>query len=179
MTRQSIPLIIQDTSEFARLLSRELPVEIGHQAMLNHLSRAGGYRNWQHLRAVRGVPDVGQMPDETRVARAARHFSPDGLLDRFPGKTGMQMLCLWVLWARLPKKQIMTEREISARLDQMCCFRDAAQLRRSMVEGGLVRRNLDGSVCERVEQRPTVDAIALIARIPDPRSRFSESVGSG
>lgn len=59
----------------------------------------------------------------------------------------------------------MSEREISQAVDHMTLFRDAAQIRRGMLEHRLVMRNLDGSAYERIEQAPPPEARALITQL--------------
>lgn len=162
MTRDVIPLQIDDLSHFARSLRAGLASPPSHLEMLGQIARAAGYRNYQHLRAsIAPVPQV----DRKRVERALRHFDGQGRLMRFPGRMQMQWLCLWPLWARLPARQEMSERQISARIDALTGFRDAAQLRRSMVEAGLVTRSLDGAVYLRREQAPPPEARALISAV--------------
>lgn len=163
--RTAVPLHIADLSAFARQMARQMPDAASHQTWLNHMARASGHRNWQHLKAAQGMVEPDPAPDMKQVKRALSLFDSDGRLLRFPGRTGMQMLCLWVLWARLPAGKPMDERVISERLDDMACFRDAAQLRRSMVEGKLLRRTRDGSQYDRIERRPPPEARVLIARL--------------
>ncbi|MGH1413126.1 MAG: DUF2087 domain-containing protein [Pelagimonas sp.] len=162
MTRETITLEIKDLKKFAQILRTELPHKPSHVETLSLVARAAGYRNFQHLRA-QNTPQP--QADAKLVARAHEHFDPQGQLIRWPGKTRIQALCLWVLWARLPARAVMTERQISARIDDMTLFHDAAQIRRGMVEHRLVGRNLDGSAYERIEQAPPPEARALIAKL--------------
>ncbi|MBE9635810.1 DUF2087 domain-containing protein [Salipiger pacificus] len=162
MKRDTIPLAIDDLSGFARALRAGLEAAPSHQQMLGLIARAAGYRNYQHLRAkVTPAPKA----DPQLVSRALRHFDGQGLLLRFPGRTAIQGLCLWALWARIPPRTAFTEREISARLDALCAFRDAAQVRRSMVENRMLERTRDGAVYLRVETRPSAEALALISAL--------------
>ncbi|SDG25423.1 DUF2087 domain-containing protein [Alloyangia pacifica] len=160
--RETIPLAIDDLSGFARALRAGLEAPPSHQQMLGLIAKAAGYRNFQHLRA--GIVPAPKA-DVKAVSRALRHFDGQGLLLRFPGRTVMQALCLWPLWARIPPRQPFTEREISARIDALCTFRDAAQIRRTMVENRMLDRTRDGSVYTRVERRPSAEALALIAAL--------------
>ena len=161
MPRQPISLTIADISGFARALGSQVQDDAGHQTWLNRISRAAGYRNFQHLSATR----KGAEPpaDTARVTRALRYFDDAGAFAHWPGKTGLQELCLWAVWARLPAERAMSEREISQIIDQVTSLGDAAQIRRSLVETGRVTRSLDGSDYRRIEQRPPPDARALIA----------------
>lgn len=56
----------------------------------------------------------------------------------------------------------LSERQISARLAGWHLFGDAAILRRTLVELGLVARSIGASVYQRVEVPPAADAQALI-----------------
>lgn len=166
MTRDTISIEISDLTQFARSLRSqlpEIPEKPSHVEMLSLVARAAGYRNYQHLRA-RNTPTP--KADGRRVARAAAHFDDAGQLLRWPGKTAIQGLCLWVIWAKLPARQSLTEREISQLIDAQTMFRDAAQIRRGMVEHGMVTRNLDGSAYLRVEQAPPPEARALMVQFP-------------
>lgn len=160
--RNSIPLSIDDLSGFARRLRAGLETPPSHQQMLGLIARAAGYRNYQHLRA---QTPTAPRADPKRVSRALRHFDGQGRLLRFPGRTAMQALCLWPLWARIEPVKTFDEREISAQIDAFCAFRDAAQIRRTMVENRMLERTRDGAVYTRIEARPGADALALIAAL--------------
>ena len=81
--RQAISLTINDVAGFARALRAEAPDgEAGHQSWLNHIARAAGYRNFQHLSAVR--KDAEPPADPGKVARALRWFDDRGRFARWP-----------------------------------------------------------------------------------------------
>jgi hypothetical protein len=181
MPRTQIAFASADISALARSLKEQL-VELGeqpsHVQMLNMLAKAGGYRNFQHLKAeTEAAPVAPVVPaapppepvDEARVARVAGAFGPDGTLLRWPSKTNHQELCVWVLWARLPAREVMDERQISAWLNQRHEFGDAALLRRTMVTMGLVTRTQDGREYRRIERKPPPELSPLHAII-DARS---------
>jgi hypothetical protein len=183
MSRSPIAFASADISALARSLREQLkPLgEIpSHVAMLNMLARAGGYRNFQHLKAEAEAarppaaaaatatvasPALPDPVDVARVARVAGAFGPRGELLRWPSKTNHQELCLWVLWARYPAHGIMDERGISAWLNARHEFGDAALLRRTLVTMGLVTRTQDGREYRRVERKPPADLVALLARL--------------
>ncbi len=184
MTRLPIAFASADISALARSLREQLS-PLGeppsHVAMLNMLAKAGGFRNFQHLKAaaeaapiaVPAAPPLAppEPVDEVRVARVAGAFGPEGELLRWPSKTNHQELCVWVLWARYPARAVMTEREISAWLNTRHNFGDAALLRRTMVTMGLVTRTQDGREYRRVEQKPPAELKSLLARLEAPRER--------
>lgn len=165
MSKEMISLTIPDLSGFAKSLRSEMDNPPAHLDMLGAIARAAGFRNYQHLRARLAEAPHPDPVDDKRVARARRFFDEKSFLTHWPAKTRTQELCLWGIWAQLPAETTWSEREISARIDTLCRFRDAAQIRRSMIEHGLVRRDRDGSAYRRVERKPTPEAAALIARL--------------
>lgn len=168
MTRTAIELPIPDLAAFARQLGAELPApQPGHLSLLNMLARASGFRNFQHLRASQKAgAELASAPpqplaDLTRVQAALRHFDVTGHMTSWPARTAIQHLCLWALWARLPKGT-MAERQISRVLTAHHSFGDPAILRRTLWELRLVVRTPDSTVYQRVEQPPQPEARALI-----------------
>ncbi|MEM7270807.1 MAG: hypothetical protein AAF401_16340, partial [Pseudomonadota bacterium] len=54
MSREAIPFVAEDISAFAKALGQQLKLAEtppGHVALLNMVARAGGYKNFQHLKA--------------------------------------------------------------------------------------------------------------------------------
>ncbi|EGJ21799.1 hypothetical protein RSWS8N_06935 [Cereibacter sphaeroides WS8N] len=172
MPRTAFPFASKDVSALARALHRDLAARPGtpsHLELLNMLARATGFRNFQHLRADATAagrleaPPAPEAPvDHTRVARVARLFDAQGALVRWPGREWQRLLCLWVFWSRLPAGLEMAEREVNERLTALHRFGDAALLRRELFDRGMVTRRPDGSGYRRIEQRPPVNACALI-----------------
>lgn len=162
MSRDTIQLTIPDLSRFAKALRAELETPPSHLETLGLLARAAGYRNYQHLRAAH---EPAPLADQKRVARALAHFDGQGQLMRWPGKTQIQALCLWAIWAQIPARESFSERQISTRIDACCLFKDAAQIRRSMIENRMLTRTLDGAVYTRLEQAPSPEGKALIAQL--------------
>lgn len=169
MTKDSLILPVADLSSFTRALARQLPSEApSHLALMNMLARAAGFRNLQHLRAAQTAgAKLAETPapeavDHALVTRALAQFDERGILRQWPARRAVQILCLWALWARLPPGVSLTERQISATLNDLHRFGDAAILRRDMVALGLLRRNTDGSDYQRLESRPPPEARALI-----------------
>ncbi|TPE62901.1 DUF2087 domain-containing protein [Sandaracinobacter neustonicus] len=173
MPKHAIAFEIEDISAFARLLGKQLQAAKdtpSHLSLLNMLARAGGYRNFQHLRAEGAGRQVAAAAAEERfdprpVERAFIQFDAAGQLLRFPAKRSLQILCVWALWARLPRGEVMAERRVNELLNTMHLFGDPALLRRDMVEMGLLTRQADGSDYRRVEQKPPPPARELIRRL--------------
>ena len=178
MSRPAFALAITDLSAFARSVRGQLaplgPVP-GHLEMLNILSRAAGYRNFQHLRAE--AEETPAVPTETaptlpapaadldKVAKLARYFDAEGVLRSWPARTNHQSLAMWVMWSRLPPRQQFSEIAISEMLDLWHGFGDRALLRRSMIDGRLVERTRDGRAYWRVEREPPPELSPLLKRI--------------
>src|SRR5689334_17900930 len=72
MTREAIPFVVPDLSQFARTLGRSLKERHaskteppGHVELLNLLARAGGHRNLQSLRAAALKAPPAAVDDDT------------------------------------------------------------------------------------------------------------------
>lgn len=175
MSRTVLPFHTDDLSTFAKALGGELRARDGapgHVELLNMLARAGGCRNFQHLKAqaaakaaLEAPPEVEPTVDYLRLRRTLRLYGADGMLLRWPPKLWERGLCLWVLWAALPARREMAEKEVNALITARHDFGDYALLRRWMVDLGMLTRTPDGSVYRRVERRPSAEARALIALV--------------
>ena len=167
MPRETIALVVEDVSLFARTLRGHLTEGASHQTMLNAVAKAAGYRNFQHLKAVRGSvhAPVEALPNLAMVRKAAARFDAGGLFTGWPVKRSLRTLCLWPIWARLDPKAVLNEREISEVIHGLCTFRDAAGIRREMVGEGMLTRPMDGSAYRRVNRRPDPTQRALIRSV--------------
>ncbi|WP_419778360.1 DUF2087 domain-containing protein [Maridesulfovibrio sp.] len=170
MSRTQLPLIINDVSAFSRNLRRQLESAErvpGHVEMMNLLAKAGGYKNFQHLKAEQDTPPKQEtvVIDLKRVAKATRYFSLNGQLERWPKKYNQRILCLWVLWSRLPARAAMSELELNEKLILAHNFCDHAMLRRWMVDEKMLSRTADGREYKRIETRPPLEAVELIRKI--------------
>jgi hypothetical protein len=171
MTRPVLSLTIDDLSPFARRLHQHLAqakATPGHLALMNMISRAAGYQNFQHLRAgnmaAPAKPTI-QPVDQARLTQVLRHFDAQGRFLRWPAKTNLQHLAVWALWSHLPKGEEMSERQISDRLNALHLFGDAAILRRTLVELQLVTRSEGGRDYRRQERAPDPTERALIRHL--------------
>jgi len=176
MSKVSIPFVADDISALARSLRRQLAdvAGPGHCELLDMLSRAAGFRNFQHYRAQVHAGEALERPvapspdvDLARVRRLVRAFGRDGRLTRWPAKLSEQTPCLWVLWSRLPPRQPLTERELNGLLAALHGFGDHALLRRELVNHGLVTRPPDCSVYRRVGRPPEGAVVAAAAGVAD------------
>ncbi|EPR43963.1 Protein of unknown function DUF2087 [Desulfovibrio sp. X2] len=179
MPRTPLPYFVGDISALARSLKGQLAAREttpSHLELLNMLARSAGCRNFQHFRAqtapaVPGAPaDAGPEAaapavDPARLRRLLRFFDAEGRLVRWPGKHGQRAACLWVLWAALPARRVLTEPEIDGCLKSGHLFGDHVLLRRWLCDLGLVERTPDCREYRRIERRPPQEALALIGSV--------------
>lgn len=177
MTRTAVPLRVDDLSPFAKTLRHALTRHEGvptHVELLNLIAKAASFANYQQLRADAGT--AGRLAaateptppaDLSQVEKAARYFDSGGILQSWPARFNLQLLCLWVLWSRLPPDTSYSEREISDLLRDWHEFGDHALLRRAMFEAKLVDRTVDGRAYRRIEQTPPAELKPLLAHLAE------------
>lgn len=146
-TRETVPLVAPDLSQFARALGRSLKDHHaagaeppGHVELMNLLARAAGHRNLQALRAaaLKPLPAPAASPDDAPVAlplgatahKALAQFDARGRLVRWPHKFSVQRLAMWALWTRFDSRRAYTEREVNEILKAWHTYGDHATLRR-------------------------------------------------
>lgn len=174
MSRTTLAYEAPDLSALAKNLKRELEARAempGHVELLNMLTRAVGYRNYQHFKASRAsqerlanpaVDEVVAAVDFRRVELTARCFAGTDVLVRWPGKLNQQQLALWVLWSFLPAGEEVPEKAVNAVLMRHNGFGDHVLIRRELVNMGLLTRTPDCRLYRRVEKRPPPEARELI-----------------
>lgn len=177
MSKAALPFCVADISTFAKSLRRQidgLETSPGHVEMLNLLAKAGGFRNFQHFRAQQQAfaalqkQQPASVPAEVNlklVKKLVRYFDEQGRLIRWPGKFSQRMVCLWVMWSRLPARARLTEKEINHILMHNHLFADHALLRRELVDRKMVRRTADGRSYQRNEVHPSPEALALLEHL--------------
>ncbi|MFP5212998.1 MAG: DUF2087 domain-containing protein [Acidobacteriota bacterium] len=180
MSRTLLPFHSDDISALARSLKGQLTncePQPSHLELLNMLARAGGYRNFQHYRAQlaareqvenRPVAEEPEPVDFVRIKRLLRIFDPEGRLVRWPSKRSQQELCLWVIWSRLPARQVLAEKELNRLLNDNHLFGDHPLLLRWLCDYGMVSRTRDGREYRRIEKRPPAEALELIRQVLRP-----------
>lgn len=175
MPRTAIPLEVADLSPFAKTLRKSLSDHDGvpsHVELLNLLAKAAGFQNYQHLRAdaessdrLAAAAEPGPRARLAQVEKAARYFDNQGVLMSWPARYADQILCLWVFWSRIPRGQSFTEIEISNLLRDWHEFGDHALIRRAMIDGKMLRRNVDGSEYRRLERAPPAELAPLLEHL--------------
>ena len=84
-------------------------------------------------------------PTPAEAARELAHrLDAQGRLIRWPTKLGHQRLAVAYLVAKFERGRRYSEAEVNAVLDDWSLFRDAAILRRTLVEEGWLERTADG-----------------------------------
>ncbi|XPV74717.1 MAG: DUF2087 domain-containing protein [Desulfovibrio sp.] len=179
MSRTPLSFCVEDISTLARNLRRQLE-NIDHHPthveMLNLLVKAYGFKNFQHFKSQQDPHQARELDQRTttptpdpidykKVKRTVRFFNAEGLLIRWPKKFSQRVLCLWIMWSRIPTKTTFTEREISDIIEKNHLFDDYALLRREMVDRGMISRTDDCSEYRRIEKKPPVEAIELLKTI--------------
>jgi hypothetical protein len=170
MSRNALPLAVNDLSAFAKTLRsqlRDLEHDPSHVEMLNLVCRSAGYRNYQSFRADASArsrsgsaaPEINQAI----IGKVIRHFDDEGRMLRWPGRAKLAELCLWVLWSRIPSGAEFGEAEFGAMLDRWHVFGDRALLRRALFDTGKIDRMRDGSSYRRIEQKPPDELRPLLA----------------
>lgn len=168
MSRQLHSLQVTDLSAFAKALRQQIAEHDdtpSHVEMLNMVSRAAGFRNYQHFKALAEDMPPAETADLQLVEKVSRHFDGNGVLLRWPAKNSLQPLCLWVLWARMEPARDYADADNTRLLNAWASFGDHALLRRAMVDMGYVKRTPDGRVYRRIEQKPPAELSALLKRI--------------
>lgn len=177
MPRLQLAFEVADISALARSLREaigKLDHMPGHVELLNMLARSAGFRNFQHFRTeaearrrldapVEALPvEALPAPDHARCEKAARLFDTEGRLVRWPTRRNQQLLCLWVLWSRVPAGEVFAEKAINAVLNHWHHFGDHALLRRELVDLRMMRRTPDGREYARIEQKPPPELGVLL-----------------
>ncbi|MFG6447957.1 DUF2087 domain-containing protein [Roseateles sp. BYS180W] len=184
-SRAAIPLPCADLSALAKSLRAQLSEHHaregqppGHQALLNMLARAAGFRNLQALKAaqqpgraalpaehaVLTLPEVPEaLPTEPAPAlpptalKLMACFDPWGRLTRMPSKYSAQVLAMWALWTRFERGQRYTEAQVNTLLRAWTVFGDPVTPRRELINLGLLARTDDCRAYWRLDAQPTED----------------------
>jgi hypothetical protein len=160
MAQDLTPLYIADLSTFTKTLRKSLAAAPapGHAQLMGLVAKAAGFKNAQHVRAEQ-PKELGLSKD---AQRALRFMDGSGRMSGWPRRTQVQALCLWALWRYLPAKQDLSEKEVNTVLKAQSTFGDHVQIRRSLIENGLMKRTLDGAIYRRIERRPPEEVLAFL-----------------
>lgn len=163
MSRSPLPLVIEDVSDFAQALRKNLSdTNLSQSQALQLIARAAGYRNHQEFKAKTVEANALDDLATKRVKDALRVFDDAGVMIRWPQKTSVQRLCLAWFWSRLPARRDLTEKEVNEVLKAGEQFGDHVLLRRSLIDHKLVTRTIDGRSYRRIERQPDNEERAVI-----------------
>ena len=181
MSRDLLPLVVPDASQFAKALGRSLhqrhdagQAPPGHVELLNLMARALGHRNLQSLKAA--PARTAPLPPPTLAAedrpppgplsanarKALMQFDSRGRLMRWPTKFSVQALAMWVLWSHFDGRRVYSEREVNDVLRATNAFGDHVTLRRELVNHRLLARKSDCSEYRKLPARPDAEVRALL-----------------
>jgi len=189
VSKTLIPFSVADVSTLARALARRCggtAFPPGHAEMLNLLAQTMGFRNYQALRAshlakarLARPPEASAAIDYRLIEQLRRYFDDSGRLSRKPKKYSHLQACLWVLWARLPTRQCLHEREVNALIRAQETIGDHLLLRRELVDGGWLTRTADGGEYRRTERRMPPESLELLRLLPHAHDDEHPLFGSG
>jgi hypothetical protein len=173
MSRELIALSVADASAFSKSLRTQLHSRFeakqglpGHVELLNMLSRAAGFRNFQTLKAAHVPPVLHASKNSPVLSEAARkalgQFDAQGRLVRLPVKYSLQQMVMWALWLHIPARRVMHEREVNEILKQWNTFGDHVTPRREMINMKLMARKDDCSEYRKLPARPTAEVAAFL-----------------
>ncbi|MBV8124159.1 MAG: DUF2087 domain-containing protein [Burkholderiaceae bacterium] len=162
---------------------RESDDSPGHVQMLHMLARAAGHPNFQAFRvAAQPIrPDLDQVSavdahsdakQQAEVLRLLRHFDESGRLKHWPRKLSTQIPCVWAVWARVPARKEMSEREVNEFIKQGEAIGDHVLLRRELVNHKLMGRTPDCRVYWRIE-RPVPNEYLMLLKAVMARGKMS------
>ncbi|MGB4661097.1 MAG: DUF2087 domain-containing protein [Mobilitalea sp.] len=89
------------------------------------------------------------------------YLNEEGKLLSFPSKRKLKIAAMFYITAKIDDRVKYTEKEINAIIDGMCCFRDAALLRREMYNYRFINRTLDGKIYWKEEVQPLPEEYEL------------------
>ncbi len=175
MSRTALPFVAEDISSFARALSTQLNTcdhSPSHLELLNMIARSTGFRNFQHFRAQHLASTQPAQPaaapvDAQKINRLARFFDGQGRLVRWPKKFSHREPCLWVVWSKLPPREVLDEKGLNTLLKALHTFEDHTFLRRMLCDYTMVARTPDCREHQRIERQPPPEALALIRHLAE------------
>ncbi len=82
------------------------------------------------------------------------YLNEEGKLISFPAKRKLKIAAMFYIASKIENGVQYSEKEINNVIDQWCCFRDAALLRREMYDYRFINRTLDGKTYWKEEEQP-------------------------
>jgi hypothetical protein len=176
-SRDLVSFSVSDIS----LLAKSLRAAITENAapsqvqMLNWLSKAAGFQNYQSLRAASEAQSIRatnvvtskeksepSLALSAHAAKALTQFDEQGRLHKWPYKFAVQRVAMWGLWLRFDAKKRYTEKDANSVLKAWHTYGDHVTLRRELVNMQLLARKSDCSEYWKVAQQPNDEVKAFL-----------------
>jgi hypothetical protein len=90
------------------------------------------------------------------------YLDQNGKLTTFPSKRKLKIAAMFYIVAGIEKGVEYSEKELNESINRMCCFQDAALLRREMYDYRFINRTSDGRVYWKEEQQPLPEQYDLL-----------------
>lgn len=89
------------------------------------------------------------------------YLNADGKLISFPSKRKLKIAAMFYIASSINEEVKYSEKEINDVINQICCFNDAALIRREMYDYRFVNRTLDGKLYWKEKVQPTPEQYDL------------------
>lgn len=74
------------------------------------------------------------------------YLNEEGKLKSYPSKRKLKIAAMFYISSSIEEEVMYSEKEINDLINKMCCFRDAALLRREMYNYRFINRTPDGKI---------------------------------
>ena len=89
------------------------------------------------------------------------YLNEEGKLITFPSKRKLKIADMFYIASKIEVGVQFTEKEINEVINERCCFRDAALLRREMYDYSFIDRTIDGKLYWKEEVQPLPEQFEL------------------
>jgi hypothetical protein len=89
------------------------------------------------------------------------YLNVEGKLTAYPSKRKLKIAAMFYIAATITDGVMYTEKEMNDAINQMCCFRDAALLRREMYNYRFINRTIDGQTYWKEKEQPLPEQYEL------------------
>lgn len=89
------------------------------------------------------------------------YLNAEGKLISFPSKRKLKVAAMFYIAASIDEEVTYSEKEINDLISKMCCFNDAALLRREMYNYRFINRTLDGKMYWKEKIQPVPEQYDL------------------
>lgn len=89
------------------------------------------------------------------------YLNEEGRLISFPSKRKLKIASMFYIASRIDAGVQFSEKEMNDIINKMCCFNDAALIRREMYDYRFINRTLDGKIYWMEEVQPLPEQYGL------------------